>query len=98
MPRKRICNEYWVLGMQASESENTNYEEIFINTRGMNLFTRRWVPANQEPKGLVFICHGYAMECTRRIVKAGFGEYGIDYEGMANLKGLMLMFQIFTIS
>ncbi|VVB02704.1 unnamed protein product [Arabis nemorensis] len=80
----------------ASESENIKYEESFIkNTRGMKLFTCRWVPANQEPTALVFICHGYAMECSitmnstaRRLVKAGFGVYGIDYEGHGKSDGL----------
>ncbi|EFH38779.1 hydrolase, alpha/beta fold family protein [Arabidopsis lyrata subsp. lyrata] len=80
----------------ASETENIKYEESFIkNTRGMKLFTCKWVPANQEPKALVFICHGYAMECSitmnstaRRLVKAGFAVYGIDYEGHGKSDGL----------
>jgi len=82
--------------MQASETENIKYEESFIkNTRGMKLFTCKWVPAKQEPKALVFICHGYAMECSitmnstaRRLVKAGFAVYGIDYEGHGKSDGL----------
>ncbi|VYS54952.1 unnamed protein product [Arabidopsis thaliana] len=80
----------------ASETENIKYEESFIkNTRGMKLFTCKWVPAKQEPKALVFICHGYAMECSitmnstaRRLVKAGFAVYGIDYEGHGKSDGL----------
>ncbi|WZZ40208.1 hypothetical protein YC2023_036467 [Brassica napus] len=80
----------------ASETDNIMYEESFIkNTRGMKLFTCKWLPANQEPKALIFICHGYAMECSitmnstaRRLVKAGFGVYGMDYEGHGKSDGL----------
>ncbi|XP_010509018.1 PREDICTED: caffeoylshikimate esterase isoform X1 [Camelina sativa] len=82
--------------MQASQTDDTVYEESFINnSRGMKLFTCKWVPAKQEPKALVFICHGYAMECSitmnstaRRLVKAGFAVYGIDYEGHGKSDGL----------
>ncbi|CAN6835469.1 hypothetical protein Bca4012_034231 [Brassica carinata] len=82
--------------MQASETENIKYEESFIkNTRGTKLFTCKWLPANKEPKALIFICHGYAMECSitmnstaRRLVKAGYGVYGMDYEGHGKSDGL----------
>ncbi|KAF5467223.1 hypothetical protein F2P56_017071, partial [Juglans regia] len=61
----------------------------------MKIFTCRWLPANKEPKALIFICHGYAMECSitmnstaTRLVKAGFAVYGIDYEGHGKSGGL----------
>ncbi|XVF83447.1 hypothetical protein PTKIN_Ptkin16aG0486900 [Pterospermum kingtungense] len=70
-------------------------EEYILNSRGLNLFTCKWVPVNEEPKGLIFICHGYAMECSItmnstaiRLVKAGFAVYGIDYEGHGKSSGL----------
>lgn len=28
------------------------------------LFTCRWLPENEDPKALVFLCHGYAMESS----------------------------------
>ncbi|OMP02678.1 hypothetical protein COLO4_10905 [Corchorus olitorius] len=41
------------------------YEEEFIsNDRGGQLFTCKWIPKDKEPKALIFICHGYAMECS----------------------------------
>ncbi|PIA38870.1 hypothetical protein AQUCO_02700222v1 [Aquilegia coerulea] len=72
------------------------YEEEFIlNSRGLKLFTCKWVPVNQEPKALIFICHGYAMECSIsmkdtgiRLAKAGFAVHGIDYEGHGKSAGL----------
>ncbi|CAK9176535.1 unnamed protein product [Ilex paraguariensis] len=80
----------------ASEIGSITYEEEHIlNSRGMKLFTCRWLPANSEPKALVFFCHGYGMECSItmkgaaiRLVKAGFGVYGIDYEGHGKSSGL----------
>ncbi|KDP46119.1 hypothetical protein JCGZ_06630 [Jatropha curcas] len=80
----------------ARETENVKYDEEFIlNSRGLKLFTCQWIPTNQEPKALVFICHGYAMECSitmdstaMRLAKEGFAVYGIDYEGHGKSDGL----------
>ncbi|KAK2637556.1 hypothetical protein Ddye_032348 [Dipteronia dyeriana] len=80
----------------ASETGNVRYDEEFIlNSRGVKLFTCSWVPVNQPPKALVFICHGYAMESSitmnstaTRLVNAGFACYGIDYEGHGKSGGL----------
>ncbi|KAF6148905.1 hypothetical protein GIB67_014276 [Kingdonia uniflora] len=70
-------------------------EEFILNSRGFKLFTCRWLPANREPKALIFLCHGYAMECSifmndsgTRLAKAGFAVYGIDYEGHGKSCGL----------
>ncbi|KAM7270918.1 hypothetical protein ACFE04_030132 [Oxalis oulophora] len=61
----------------------------------MKLFTCSWVPEKKEAKALVFICHGYAMECSitmnstgNRLAKAGYAVYGIDYEGHGKSGGL----------
>ncbi|XP_028126656.1 caffeoylshikimate esterase-like isoform X2 [Camellia sinensis] len=80
----------------ACEIEGVRYEEEFIlNSRGVKLFTCRWLPANSEPKALIFLCHGYAMECSismkgtgTRLAKAGFAVYGMDYEGHGKSSGL----------
>ncbi|KAJ6902030.1 caffeoylshikimate esterase-like [Populus alba x Populus x berolinensis] len=80
----------------AGETGNVRYdEELVLNSRGMKLFTCKWIPMNQEPKALIFICHGYAMECSVtmnstaiRLAKAGFAVYGIDYEGHGKSAGL----------
>ncbi|OAY38696.1 caffeoylshikimate esterase [Manihot esculenta] len=78
------------------QTENIRYDEEFIlNPRGLKLFTCRWIPLNQEPIALIFICHGYAMECSitmnstaNRLAKEGFAVYGIDYEGHGKSSGL----------
>ncbi|XP_068637573.1 caffeoylshikimate esterase-like [Aristolochia californica] len=76
--------------------DHVKYEEEFIlNSRGLKLFTCRWLPANQEPKAVVFLCHGYAVECSItmrgtgvRLAKAGYAVHGIDYEGHGKSSGL----------
>ncbi|KAJ8466804.1 hypothetical protein OPV22_029356 [Ensete ventricosum] len=72
------------------------YEEEFINnSSGLKLFTCRWLPGRKEPKALVFLCHGYAMECSismrdtgTRLAKAGYAVHGIDYQGHGKSSGL----------
>lgn len=80
----------------AQINDDFKYEEEFIlNSQGQKLFTCRWLPINQEPKALIFICHGYAMECSIsmkdtgvRLAKAGFAVHGIDYIGHGKSSGL----------
>ncbi|GKU91842.1 hypothetical protein SLEP1_g5656 [Rubroshorea leprosula] len=80
----------------AREIEDVRYDEDFIlNSRGLKLFACKWVPLKREPKALIFICHGYAMECSitmestaLRLARAGFAVYGMDYEGHGKSAGL----------
>ncbi|XP_058083352.1 caffeoylshikimate esterase [Magnolia sinica] len=70
------------------------YQEEYIrNSRGVQLFTCRWLPTS-SPKALVFLCHGYGMECSgfmrgcgMRLARAGYGVFGIDYEGHGRSRG-----------
>ncbi|KAJ4977567.1 hypothetical protein NE237_008347 [Protea cynaroides] len=80
----------------ALETGTIRFEEEFIfNSRRFKLYTCRWVPANTEPKALIFLCHGYAMECSIsmkgtgiRLANEGFAVFGIDYEGHGKSSGL----------
>ncbi|KAJ6817099.1 putative caffeoylshikimate esterase [Iris pallida] len=71
------------------------YQEEYIrNSRGVQLFTCRWLPHSSPPKALVFLCHGYGMECSgfmrgvgNRLASGGYGVYGIDYEGHGRSMG-----------
>ncbi|KAI4351143.1 hypothetical protein L6164_005526 [Bauhinia variegata] len=79
-----------------SADREVKYEEEFIfKSPELKLLTCKWLPVNEEPKALIFICHGYAMECSitmnstaTRLAKAGFAVYGIDYEGHGKSGGL----------
>ncbi|KAK8928972.1 hypothetical protein KSP39_PZI017360 [Platanthera zijinensis] len=71
------------------------YKEDYIkNSRGIQLFTCRWLPFSSQPKALLFLCHGYGMECSgymrgcgTRLASAGYAVYGIDYEGHGRSMG-----------
>lgn len=72
------------------------YKEAFVlNPRGVKLFTCTWLPANKKIKALVFLCHGYGVECSLfmkgtglRLAQAGFAVFGIDYEGHGKSDGV----------
>jgi len=78
------------------------YQEEYVrNSRGMSLFACRWLPGKRwttkqgPPKALIFLCHGYAVECGvtmrgtgERLARAGYAVYGLDYEGHGRSDGL----------
>ncbi|KAI3668274.1 hypothetical protein L6452_43351 [Arctium lappa] len=70
------------------------YQQEYIkNSRGIQLFTCRWLPLS-SPKALVFLCHGYGMECGdfmkgcgTKLASYGYAVFGIDYEGHGRSMG-----------
>ncbi|KAI3937240.1 hypothetical protein MKW92_051289 [Papaver armeniacum] len=77
-------------------------EEYIRNSRGVELFTCRWLPFS-SPKALVFLCHGYGMECSAsmkdcgtRLASAGYGVIGIDYQGHGRSRGARCYIEKFT--
>ncbi|KAK7277749.1 hypothetical protein RJT34_22765 [Clitoria ternatea] len=71
------------------------------NLRGLVLFTCRWLPVS-TPKAVVFLCHGYAMECGifmrgcgDRLASAGYAVFGIDYEGHGRSGGVRCLINKF---
>ncbi|XP_025634517.1 caffeoylshikimate esterase [Arachis hypogaea] len=76
------------------ESKFTYQEEYRKNSRGKKLFTCRWLPVS-SPKALVFLCHGYGMECSNfmrecgeRLACARYAAFGMDYEGHGHSEGI----------
>ncbi|KAI5083393.1 hypothetical protein GOP47_0003136 [Adiantum capillus-veneris] len=71
-------------------------EEFYqINSRGIEIFTKSWLPAKEKIKAIVFICHGYGDTCTfflegfsRILAKAGYAVFGMDYPGCGLSAGL----------
>jgi len=81
--------------MAGEEHSKVKYEEEFIkSSRGVKLFTCKWVPADRQAKALICLCHGYGIECSIfmedtgiRLAKAGYAVFGIDYEGHGKSAG-----------
>uniref|UniRef100_A0A0D9XN15 Serine aminopeptidase S33 domain-containing protein n=1 Tax=Leersia perrieri TaxID=77586 RepID=A0A0D9XN15_9ORYZ len=81
----------------SSRREEDGYEyseDSVVNSRGMRLFTCSWKPP-EAPRGVVCLCHGYAVECSvtmrgtgERLARAGYAVYGLDYEGHGHSDGL----------
>jgi alpha-beta hydrolase superfamily lysophospholipase len=82
------------MGSQELADKDVHYEEEYIERRGKKLFTCQWLPVHKEIKALIFLCHGYAMECSVfmratgiRFAQAGYAVYGIDQEGHGKSDG-----------
>ncbi|KAG9135897.1 hypothetical protein Leryth_002600 [Lithospermum erythrorhizon] len=72
----------------AGEMSNVKYEEEFIlNSRGVKVFTCRWLPQHCESKAMIFLCHGYAMDSS-----ASMKETGIRLAKAEGLDGLVSCF------
>ncbi|GMH04310.1 hypothetical protein Nepgr_006149 [Nepenthes gracilis] len=71
---------------------NEMYE---VNSRGMEIFSKSWIPESSPPKAAIFICHGYGDTCTfflegvaRKIASSGYGVFAMDYPGFGLSDGL----------
>ncbi|CAI5488542.1 unnamed protein product [Closterium sp. Naga37s-1] len=80
-PHKRAPSFYASHGV-------TSAEEYIINTRGVVLFTKEWLPSDGRFRGVVVGCHGYGETCTYifedvavKLAGAGYALVGVDYEG-----------------
>ncbi|CAA6665342.1 unnamed protein product [Spirodela intermedia] len=76
------------LGIKSQES----YE---VNSRGLEIFSKSWLPEDSRINALVFFCHGYGDTCTffvegiaRKLVSSGFGFFAMDYPGFGLSDGL----------
>jgi len=74
--------------------KNVHYEEGTFERRELTFFTCKWLPVHQDIKALVFLCHGYGMECSIfmrgtgiRLAQAGFAVFGMDLEGHGKSEG-----------
>ncbi|KAK7344428.1 hypothetical protein VNO77_14009 [Canavalia gladiata] len=71
------------------------YFEVYTrNSRGLQIFTCKWLPIS-SPKCLVFLCHGYGVECStfmresgEKLASEGYAVFGIDYEGHGRSGGV----------
>ncbi|XP_057481562.1 caffeoylshikimate esterase [Actinidia eriantha] len=70
-------------------------ESYEVNSRGVEIFTKSWLPKSCPPKAVVCYCHGYGDTCTffcegiaRKLVSSGYGVFAMDYPGFGLSEGL----------
>ncbi|KAF5181815.1 caffeoylshikimate esterase-like [Thalictrum thalictroides] len=75
-------------GLKMEES----YEK---NSRGLEIFSKCWLPKNSPLKALVCFCHGYGDTCTffvegiaKKFASSGYGFFAMDYPGFGLSDGL----------
>jgi len=70
-------------------------ESFEVNSRGVEIFSKSWLPEASKPRALVCFCHGYGDTCTfffegiaRRLALSGYGVFAMDYPGFGLSEGL----------
>lgn len=73
----------------------TTKESIVVNSRGLEIFSKSWLPQTTSPKAVVCLCHGYGDTCTfflegvaRKIALSGYAVFAMDYPGFGLSEGL----------
>ncbi|KAJ1443243.1 Serine aminopeptidase, S33 [Sesbania bispinosa] len=59
-------------------------ESYEVNSRGLEIFCKSWLPGAGRPKAAVFYCHGIA----RKLASSGYGVFAMDYPGFSLSEGL----------
>ncbi|CAM8987716.1 unnamed protein product [Rhodiola kirilowii] len=70
-------------------------EAYEVNSRGIEIFTKSWLPESAPLKGVICFCHGYGDTCTfffegtaRKLASCGYGVFAMDYPGFGLSEGL----------
>lgn len=70
-------------------------ERYEINSRGLEIFSKSWLPESGTVKAIVCFCHGYGDTCTfffegiaKKIAASGYGVFAMDYPGLGLSEGL----------
>ncbi|XP_052198134.1 caffeoylshikimate esterase isoform X3 [Diospyros lotus] len=70
-------------------------ESYEVNCRGVEIFSKSWLPETTTLKAVVCFCHGYGDTCTfffegiaRKLALSGYGVFAMDYPGFGLSEGL----------
>ncbi|KAF6165761.1 hypothetical protein GIB67_012658 [Kingdonia uniflora] len=69
-------------------------ESYEVNSRGLEIFSKSWLPETSSPKALICLCHGYGDTCTfffegiaRKLALSGYSVFAMDYPGFGLSEG-----------
>ncbi|KAI3808459.1 hypothetical protein L1987_24410 [Smallanthus sonchifolius] len=70
-------------------------ESYEVNSKGLDIFTKSWLPETSSPKAVICYCHGYGDTCTfffegvaRKFASSGYGVLAMDFPGFGLSEGL----------
>ncbi|KAK2397569.1 caffeoylshikimate esterase [Trifolium repens] len=66
-------------------ADGVKMKEVYeVNSRGLNVFSKSWLPEKSPLKAIVCYCPGVA----RKLASSGFGVFALDYPGFGLSDGL----------
>ncbi|XP_057784133.1 caffeoylshikimate esterase-like isoform X2 [Salvia miltiorrhiza] len=91
-PRRRAREAFKHIQLSIDHILFKSYD---VNSRGLEIFSKSWVPESSSPKAVVCYCHGYGDTCTfffegiaRKLASSGYAVFGMDYPGFGLSEGL----------
>uniref|UniRef100_M4E450 Serine aminopeptidase S33 domain-containing protein n=1 Tax=Brassica campestris TaxID=3711 RepID=M4E450_BRACM len=64
-------------------------ESYEVNSRGVEIFSKSWLPQASIPRALVCFCHDpFLAGIARRLALSGYGVFAMDYPGFGLSEGL----------
>ncbi|RDX82462.1 Caffeoylshikimate esterase [Mucuna pruriens] len=66
-------------------ADGVKMKEVYeVNSRGLKIFSKSWLPESSPLKAIICYCHGVA----RKLASSGFGVFALDYPGFGLSDGL----------